>query len=73
MNPVTSIQESIGANQCCGQALTPNQADSPSLLQTLQRRKLEHEARLADLNAAIRALEENPDVMKVLELVARAR
>lgn len=72
MNPVTSIQEAIGANQCCGEALV-KQAESPSLLQTLQRRKIEHEARLADLNAAIRALEENPDVMKVLELVARAR
>jgi hypothetical protein len=48
-------------------------AQSPSLLDTLKRRQKDAEERLAVLNAAIKALEENPQVAQVLELVARAR
>lgn len=43
------------------------------MLETLKRRQRDAAQRLDDLNAAIAALEANPEVAKVLELVARTR
>lgn len=44
---------------------------SPSLKQRLERRKIEHEESLTRINAALAALDEHPEVMKVLELVSK--
>jgi hypothetical protein len=63
----------ILSDSCCGQEIAPKQASSPSLLDNLKRRQKEAQSRLEDLNAAITALESNPEVARVLELVARAR
>lgn len=46
---------------------------SPSMLQNLKEKRNNMQRRLDDLDAAIKALEENPNVAKVLELVARVR
>jgi len=53
--------------------ISPNQCCSPSLLETLKRRQKELASRLDDVTAAVNALETNPEISKVLELVARAR
>jgi hypothetical protein len=59
---------------CCEQQAQKSlQCVSPSMLDTLKRRQKDATERLNDLNAAISALESNPEVAKVLELVARAR
>lgn len=58
---------------CCADSQKSLQCVSPSMLDTLKRRQKEATERLDDLNAAISALESNPEVAKVLELVARAR
>lgn len=60
----------ISEGTCC---TSEKQAVAPSLLDNLRRRQIDASSRLADLNAAIAALEANPEVAKVLELVARAR
>ncbi len=49
------------------------QVESPSLIVTLQRRKTALEEQLAQVVAALSALEKHPDVAEVLELVARTR
>jgi len=46
---------------------------SPSLLDGLKRRQRQLSSSLADVNAAVEALEGSPEVAKVLELVARVR
>lgn len=62
----------ILSNPCGEQALT-KQCESPSMLDNLKRRQRDAAERLNDLNAAIAALEANPEVAKVLELVAKTR
>lgn len=57
----------------CGEEVSPKQCISPSMLDNLKRRQREAAERLNDLNAAIAAMEANPEVAKVLELVAKAR
>lgn len=59
----------------CGQevANSPKLAESPSPLDTLKRKKLGLESKLKDVDAAIEALEANPGVCQVLELLAKAR
>lgn len=51
----------------------PAQCESPSMLDTLKRRRNELNLRLSDLNAAIEALEGNPQFTTTLELVLKAR
>jgi hypothetical protein len=46
---------------------------NPTLTETLRARKVDLESRLADVNAALSALEENPGVENVLNLVAKIR
>jgi hypothetical protein len=46
---------------------------SPSVRQTLERRKIELESRLAEVNAAIAGLSRNPEVAEVIELIAKVR
>jgi len=43
----------------------------PTLKQRLERQKAEHEESLTRINAALAALNEHPEVMKVLELVSQ--
>ena len=59
---------SVGQSEC-----EVKQAKSPDLLDGLKRRRLDAENRLTDLTNAIEALEKNPEIGKVLELVARVR
>lgn len=60
--------------ECCGAEVnTPKQAESPSLITTLKRRQLELKVKLSTINDALAALEQHPDVAKVIELVARSR
>jgi hypothetical protein len=49
------------------------QCESSSVLDTMKRRKKEFEARLTDVNNCIEALEKNPEITKVLELIQKAR
>lgn len=46
---------------------------NPSPLEQLRQQKIRLEAKLTDCNNAIQALEENSAVLKVLELLAKAR
>lgn len=55
----------------CPSPMINSQVESPSILDNLKRRKLHIEEQLGKVNAAITALEENPSVSKVLELIAR--
>lgn len=57
-------------NECSDQ---PKMALSPSIIDTLKRKKARMETDLANVNAALEALEKNPEVANVLELVCRAR
>lgn len=52
---------------------SPKQIASPSPLDTLKRSQVELKSRLADVDAAIEALEANPEITKVLELLSRVR
>ena len=56
-----------------GECESPKQISSPSLIDTLRRRKVGLEKDLANVTAALDALEAAPEVAKVLELVARAQ
>ena len=54
----------------CGDMPTPS-CESPSVVENLKRRKLSLTKQLSDVNNALAALEDNPEVMKVLELLAK--
>lgn len=45
----------------------------PSIINTLKRRKKVLEESLTNVNNALKALEENPKIMEVLELIAKTR
>jgi len=60
-------------DMCETKQIASVQAESPSPLDNLRRRKLQYEERLKAVNDAIEALEANPQVTKVLELLAKAR
>ena len=47
------------------------QCESPSVIDTLSRKKLSLEKQLQDVNNALDALRNAPEVMKVLELLAK--
>ncbi len=49
------------------------EARSPSPLETLKRSRLSLQDKLNRTNAAIKAMEDHPEVTKVLELIAAAR
>ena len=67
MNELNSVLS--GTERC----EPPSQCMSPSLLDGLKRRQRQLSSSLADVNAAVEALEGSPEVAKVLELVARVR
>lgn len=67
MNALTPI---LTGETCCE---PPKQCESPSILDTLRRKQRDLSTRLADVTAAIDAMEKNPEAGKVPELVARAR
>ncbi len=46
---------------------------SPSVLDNMKRSKLNLEKRLTDVNECIAALEANPEITRVLELIQKAR
>jgi hypothetical protein len=46
---------------------------SDTLIANLRRKKLRAEADLAAVNAALDALEKNPEVANILELISKAR
>ena len=56
---------------CCADE-SPKECTKPDLRDGLVNRKKLLEIKLADLNAAISALEANPEVAKLLELVGKA-
>lgn len=68
MDMLDRFNESLG-----GEVISPKDCQSPSLAETLKRRKQHLEADLANVTGALEALEKNPEVARVLELVARAR
>jgi len=45
----------------------------PSLTETLKAQKADMESRLAEVNAALSALEQHPEVEEVLNLIAKIR
>lgn len=51
----------------------PKQAISPTIQNNLLSRKKRLEEDLANVNAALKALEENPKMLEVLELLAKCR
>lgn len=55
-----------GQEKCC-------EVESPSILTNLQRQKKNLESKLERVNAALNALEQNPSVTEVLELIAKAQ
>jgi len=52
----------------CETSIAPR---SDTILDNLKRRKLRAEDELAKINGAIEAMEKNPEVTKVLELIAK--
>lgn len=65
MNGLSSI---IGAGQC---EIAPKECYIDTLLGNLQRRKQRAEVELQQVNEALEALEKNPEVAKLLELISR--
>lgn len=55
--------------KCVGPSLT----NSPSVLDNMKRRKLQLEEGLKDVNDCIQALEANPEITRVLELISKTR
>ena len=59
---------------CIGQAYPePCKPYSQSLLQQLSERKANAERSLSEINAAIDALNSNPEVAKLLDLISKVR
>lgn len=56
----------------CDREIT-KQAESPNLLETFKRKKSSLQQRLNDVDAVILALEKNPEINSLLELIAKAR
>lgn len=67
MNPLNSIIP----GDCC-ESPKP-QIESPNLLETFKRKKLRLTQQLADVDAVIKALEDNPSINQLFELIAKAR
>lgn len=65
-----NVLNTLAYDKCCE---APSQAISPSLVDQFRRTQLELKDRLERVTAALDALEKNPEVCKVLELIARAR
>ena len=59
--------------ECCDVESKSLVCRDDSIRGRLIRRKAEHEERLATVNAALDALDKNPEVAGVLELIQRAR
>lgn len=63
---INSLMSSGGQEKIC-------EVESPSILENLQRQKRNLESKLERVNAALNALEQNPSVTEVLELIAKAQ
>ncbi len=63
----------IGEALCGPQECGTKEYREPSILETLTRKKKGLEESLARVDEALVALQENPQVTKVLELIAKAR
>lgn len=61
---------SMAQQECCD--VSPKQLIRPSIRDGLFNRKQSLEKQLVDINAAIEALDKNPEITKVLELVGKA-
>ena len=59
--------------QSAQEECSPKQCVKPKLKEGLIHRKTRLESQLADINAAIEALNKNPEVARVLELVGKAK
>lgn len=65
---IGTIGQMVGEqDKCCSETSSGN-----TLLGNLKRRQVDTQKRLDNLNEAIAALESNPEISKVLELVAKA-
>ena len=62
--------EDIYPTQGIGEAKS---VESPSILDSMTRKKLRLEQQLKDVNSCIEALNKNPEINKLLELIAKAR
>lgn len=60
------------SNQCESASL-PKECYADTLINNLRRRKLKAQSDLDCVNAALQALEKNPEVANILELVSKAR
>lgn len=59
----------IGGGECA----SPMQMRQPSLTENLKNRKVGLENQLSEINAAIEALEKNPELQSLLDLIAKVR
>ena len=66
---MSSLNRILSQPESCGDM---KQIESPSLLENLQRRKVQLEQKLNDINAAIVALEKNPEFTELLLLINKA-
>lgn len=66
MNILGSVTE------CCDQPMA-KQVESPNLLETFKRKKLNLQQRMDDVDAVIVALEKNPEFNTLIELITKAR
>lgn len=63
-----NLMKSLNSIERCE---SPAQCESPSVVDTLSRKQKSLQRQLDDVNAALDALRSNPEVTKVLELIAR--
>ena len=62
----------MNTGDCCEQPIA-KQAESPNLLETFKRKKIRLQSQLNDVDAVIVALEKNPEINSLFELIAKAR
>ena len=65
-----NILNSITEGPCCD---TTKQVESPNLLETFKRKRVSLQQRINDVDAVILALEKNPEINALFELIAKAR
>ena len=68
IEPLNSIGGITSVEECCGQVAPVAQ----SALDELVRRRNRTQAKLDDIDAAINALRANPEILRVLDLLAKA-
>ena len=68
---IKEVDPMKGLAERCDNVLTSPMIEEVGIVDRLKRRKAEQEKKLADINAAIEALEKNPEFVKSLDLLRR--